>query len=103
MGKVKYYNMDDIAKKYPTFRTGCKTRAEKIDRNCLTKKDYIYGKLCNNCKNDEECGKCEECDGGWVPSSGTSKTYDKVLIKKTWVDPYIDRITRKVEIVDDTE
>ena len=69
--KVEYYKSDDIINSAPIYSKGVRNGREMIKKKKITDIEFIYGKL---------------IDDKWVKSDGKSIKYDKVLIKKSFVD-----------------
>jgi hypothetical protein len=75
IGKEIYYKADEIKKKYPEYFMNCKYKCDII--KILPNDSYIYGR---------------EKDNKWEKTDGKSKKYDKLLIKKEWINKNINEI-----------
>lgn len=60
--------------KYPSFFKGCKTSRNIISKKNIPSKYYTYCKLINN---------------KWKESIGESYKYDKLFLRKTWIETQI--------------
>lgn len=75
VGKLNYYLVSDIMKQTPIFSKGCRNPNEFIKKKNISKdilqKNYMFVK---------------DVNGTWIESDGNSKKFDKLVIRKKYVD-----------------
>ena len=91
INKKKYYLSDDLINVSLPFFDGCINGRRIIKNKKLTKNDYIYAKM----KNEK-----------WVESKGNSYKFDKVLVRKKWIDQNVvndSNDSEKDDFIDEPE
>ncbi len=71
INKRNYYLADDLINLNINILHGCKNGRRIIDEKSLTTNDYTFAKYINK---------------KWISSNGSSYKYDKVFIRKKWLD-----------------
>lgn len=79
VNKYNYYFISDVMELIPIFSKGCRNANEFINKKNISKdtplKNYIFAK---------------EINGVWTETDGTSKKFDKLLIRKKYIDEHTE-------------
>jgi hypothetical protein len=82
--KIEYYNSTDIIKKCPYYSKGCRSSRDLVRIKTILPNNYVFAKQIND---------------KWIKSCGKSRKYDKIFLKKE----YIDNIKKlKKELVEES-